>query len=307
MATAPARRSTRAARSSRSSSGRHQRGASRFDVEGRRNFDLNNHQPAQKWVTVKRPPAPGVGFTVKVWVPVDELTDEERKELFPPEEAVKHSDGGEATTTTSMDIEAHTKTDTNDKHEGVASSIDVAETEKADAALHAMTDSHSIEAVGAAPISSSTAVDATTDPNAGLSNQSTLVNVIATGEGHESAPAATMVVDTRTTSIAPETESLTTYMASSSSPKLNEAATKGTVAEAASSSAPDCSTTQAPEAALAAVSADTLQHSTAPQATTTATTTRETEVHSTKSHDSEVDNAPTAKRQRLSESNEDEE
>lgn len=67
----PARRSTRAARPSSSGrrGGRSNRSAIREQVE---------RDPARKWVQVDRPPAPGVGFLIPVWIPVDNMTPEER-------------------------------------------------------------------------------------------------------------------------------------------------------------------------------------------------------------------------------------
>jgi hypothetical protein len=41
-------------------------------------------KPARQWIQVRRPPAPGVGFTVAVWVPVDQLTEAERAIHLPP-------------------------------------------------------------------------------------------------------------------------------------------------------------------------------------------------------------------------------
>jgi hypothetical protein len=41
-------------------------------------------KPARQWIQVRRPPAPGVGFTVAAWVPVDQLTEAERAIHLPP-------------------------------------------------------------------------------------------------------------------------------------------------------------------------------------------------------------------------------
>lgn len=37
----------------------------------------------RRWICVRRPPAENVGFEIDVWVPVEELTEEERKEHLP--------------------------------------------------------------------------------------------------------------------------------------------------------------------------------------------------------------------------------
>jgi hypothetical protein len=39
-------------------------------------------KPARHWVSVKRPPAAGIGFAVTVWCPIDSLTHQERETLY---------------------------------------------------------------------------------------------------------------------------------------------------------------------------------------------------------------------------------
>jgi hypothetical protein len=119
---------TRSARSSRSSS-RQRRTPDGFQaatVSGDNNNNNNNndkeqqqqHQQhhhhhrrggsstqrcaAKKWAQVRRPPAPGIGFTVSLWVPLDSITPQERERLFPVTTPLEESTlvSGATTTTT---------------------------------------------------------------------------------------------------------------------------------------------------------------------------------------------------------------
>lgn len=52
---------------------------------------FKNSDPTRKWVKVLRCPAPTVPFKVLKWVPVDELSDEERKEWNDEQQKIKGS------------------------------------------------------------------------------------------------------------------------------------------------------------------------------------------------------------------------
>ena len=72
-------RSTRAARPSTGwARGRGSGGAGRI----RANI---NQAPTRKWAEVLRPPAPGVKFLIPTWVPIEQLTEEERETCLPPQ------------------------------------------------------------------------------------------------------------------------------------------------------------------------------------------------------------------------------
>jgi hypothetical protein len=77
-ATTPSsRRSTRAARvsSKRRSRGSHKAAASSSTAKKQQRGG-----PAQKWVQVMRPPAPHITFEIATWVPLTDLTEDERDE-----------------------------------------------------------------------------------------------------------------------------------------------------------------------------------------------------------------------------------
>lgn len=47
-------------------------------------FAPKSLQHVRKWFQVQRPPAPGITFSVRMWVPMERLTCDEKKLLLPP-------------------------------------------------------------------------------------------------------------------------------------------------------------------------------------------------------------------------------
>ena len=75
------RRSTRVGRYSRGSNGRTSRGGGDEGPSWQ-----PSDKEARKWIQVMRPPAPNARFVVPTWVPIDELTPEEKRKYDPQEE-----------------------------------------------------------------------------------------------------------------------------------------------------------------------------------------------------------------------------
>ena len=77
--TARARKNARTARSKtpgkRSRSGRRSAGEPKLIP--------TTVQHVRKWIRVKRSPAPGISFSVHMWIPIDKMTKEERQEYLP--------------------------------------------------------------------------------------------------------------------------------------------------------------------------------------------------------------------------------
>eukprot|EP00977_Amphora_coffeiformis_P001731 scaffold337_cov172-Amphora_coffeaeformis.AAC.5 len=87
------RRTTRAARQS---AGQSHKSSSQYATRDGVTVNVSrSKERVQGWIEVWRPPAPGVGFAVPIWVQIDKLTPEERDEYLPSADA-KSEEGGEA-------------------------------------------------------------------------------------------------------------------------------------------------------------------------------------------------------------------
>ena len=100
------RRTTRAARQS---AGQSRGSSSQYATRDGVTVNVTrSKERVQGWIEVWRPPAPGVGFAVPIWIQIDKLTPEEREAYLPstdakPEEEGELQDQAETTTEKSID------------------------------------------------------------------------------------------------------------------------------------------------------------------------------------------------------------
>jgi hypothetical protein len=69
-------------------------------------------QHVRKWFQVQRPPAPGITFSVRMWVPIDRLTSDEKKVLLFPTTSLAQEEGSIIATETETAANAATTTTT---------------------------------------------------------------------------------------------------------------------------------------------------------------------------------------------------